>query len=121
MDSRGSPARFRPPCARLPPLAPWAVEACPSLPRAAPPLPSISAASRPTLPYVDPAPSPAATALAPMADMWQRLLAEHVPDRQGRCVACQWQTRAADRWPCTVYDLAAAAQRVATTSSAPGR
>lgn len=69
----------------------------------------------------DLAPSSAATALAPMADVWQRLLAEHVPDRQGRCVGCRWQTRAADRWPCNVYDLAAAAQRVATTRLAAGR
>jgi hypothetical protein len=70
---------------------------------------------------VEPAPSSAATALAPMAEVWQRLLTEHVPDRQGRCVACKWQTRAADRWPCAVYDLAAAAQRAATTSTPPGR
>jgi hypothetical protein len=56
-----------------------------------------------------------------MAQVWQRLLTEHVPDRQGRCVACQWQTRAADKWPCNVYHLAAAAQRVATTSTTPGR
>jgi hypothetical protein len=67
------------------------------------------------------APSSAATALAPMVEVWQRLLAEHVPDRQGRCVSCRWQTRSADRWPCNVYSLAAAAQRVATTCSAPGR
>jgi hypothetical protein len=56
-----------------------------------------------------------------MAEVWQRLLTEHVPDRKGRCVACQWQTRAADKWPCNVYDLAAAAQRAATTSTTPGR
>jgi hypothetical protein len=56
-----------------------------------------------------------------MVEVWQRLLAEHVPDRQGRCVSCRWQTRSADRWPCNVYSLAAAAQRVATTCSAPGR
>jgi hypothetical protein len=48
-----------------------------------------------------------------MATVWQRLLTEHVPDRNGRCTACRWQTRSADRWPCNVYSLAAAAQRVA--------
>lgn len=72
-------------------------------------------------PDVDAAPSALAVALAPMPEAWQRLLAEHVPDAQGRCVACRWQTRAADRWPCVVYDLAAAAQRVANTRLTPGR
>jgi hypothetical protein len=60
------------------------------------------------------APSTIAVALAPMVKVWSALLAEHVPDRDGRCTACRWQTRSADRWPCNVYDLAAAAQRVAT-------
>lgn len=69
----------------------------------------------------DPAPSAAATALAPMVKVWRALLAAYVPEREGRCTAIRWQTRAADKWPCGVYLLAAAAQRVADTSLAPGR
>ncbi|MGH3586221.1 MAG: hypothetical protein ACRDQ0_07835 [Pseudonocardia sp.] len=63
-----------------------------------------------------PTPSTAAIALAPMVQVWTTLLAAHVPDREGRCVACRWQTRAADKWPCAVYLLSAAAQRVAAMS-----
>ncbi|MGH8966007.1 MAG: hypothetical protein ACRDXB_11870 [Actinomycetes bacterium] len=55
-----------------------------------------------------------AMALAPLVEMWRTLLATHVPDREGRCTACRWQTRSADPWPCTVYDVAAAAQQVAS-------
>lgn len=58
----------------------------------------------------DAAPSATAAALAPMWEVWQVLLAKHVPDRDGRCLVCRWQTRSADRWPCNVYSLAAAAQ-----------
>jgi hypothetical protein len=49
-----------------------------------------------------------------MVQVWRVLLAEHVPDREGRCSACRWQTRSADRWPCDLYLVAAAAQRVAS-------
>jgi hypothetical protein len=66
-------------------------------------------------PDVDADPSDTARALAPMVQVWSALLAAHVPDREGRCVVCRWQTRAADKWPCGVYLLAAAAQRVAAT------
>jgi hypothetical protein len=66
-------------------------------------------------------PSAVAAALAPMVQVWERLLTEHVPDRQGRCMTCRWQTRSADRWPCGIYLLAAAAQRVAATRPTPGR
>jgi hypothetical protein len=69
----------------------------------------------------DAAPSTAAVALAPMVQVWSALLAAHVPDREGRCVACRWQTRAADKWPCGVYLLAAAAQRVAASRQGLGR
>lgn len=64
----------------------------------------MATATGPTLLYMIPAPSTAAVALAGMPEVWQRLLTEHVPDRQGRCVACRWQTRAADKWPCDVPD-----------------
>jgi hypothetical protein len=69
----------------------------------------------------DAAPSSTAVALAPMREVWQSLLATHVPDREGRCLACRWQTRAADKWPCGVYLLAAAAQRVAASRQGLGR
>lgn len=62
---------------------------------------------------VDAAPSATAVALAPMVQVWRALLAVHLPDKEGRCTACRWQTRSADRWPCNVYSLAAAARRVA--------
>lgn len=65
-------------------------------------------------------PSALAAALAPMQEVWQGLLTMHVPDRDGRCMACRWQTRSADQWPCNVYFLAAAAQRAACTPT-PGR
>jgi hypothetical protein len=65
----------------------------------------------------DPASDPNAAALARMPEVWQRLLATHVADRHGRCRGCRWQTRSADLWPCNLYLLAAAAQRMA---SAPG-
>lgn len=66
-------------------------------------------------------PSATALALAPMHELWQILLATHVPDRDGRCVTCRWQTRAADRWPCDIYAIAAAAQRVAGKPDGLGR
>jgi hypothetical protein len=69
----------------------------------------------------DAPPSSAAIALAPMVQVWSALLAAHVPDREGRCAVCRWQTRAADKWPCGVYLLAAAAQRVAATRQGQDR
>jgi hypothetical protein len=72
-------------------------------------------------PDVDPVPSATATALAPMVEAWRALLAVHVPDTEGRCSACRWQTRSADRWPCNVYLVAAAAERVASMGPTPGR
>lgn len=59
-------------------------------------------------------PSGIAVALAPMEQVWQKLLAEHVPDREGKCSACRWQTRSADSWPCRVHDVASAARRLAS-------
>ena len=66
-------------------------------------------------------PSATAIALAPMVEVWQRLLTEHVPDRHGRCMSCQWQTRSADLWPCGVFSVASAAQRAAQHAQQPGR
>jgi hypothetical protein len=56
-----------------------------------------------------------------MVQVWSALLAAHVPDRGGRCVVCRWQTRAADKWPCGIYLLAAAAQRAAATRQGQDR
>jgi hypothetical protein len=67
------------------------------------------------------APSSVAVALAPMVELWRALLTVHAPDREGRCSACRWQTRSADRWPCNVYDLAVAAQRVSAARQGLGR
>jgi hypothetical protein len=57
-----------------------------------------------------------AIALSSMTSVWESLLATHVPDAEGRCKECRWQTRAADRWPCSVHDVAAAARDVAAES-----
>lgn len=59
-----------------------------------------------------------AAALEPMEGVWRKLLAEHVEDGHGRCAACRWQTRAADRWPCNIHLLAAGAQRLARERAA---
>jgi hypothetical protein len=48
-----------------------------------------------------------------MPSVWEALLAAHVPDEEGRCKECRWQTRSADRWPCNVHDVAAAARDIA--------
>jgi hypothetical protein len=58
-----------------------------------------------------------AAALAPLVEVWQALLATHVKDWDGRCSGCRWQTRPADRWPCDLYLVAAAAQRLASAQA----
>jgi hypothetical protein len=52
-------------------------------------------------------------------DVWRALLVAHVKDRDGRCVACRWQTRPADPWPCDLYLLAVEARRLASMRPAP--
>ena len=54
-----------------------------------------------------------ALALAAMPEVCDALLAAHVRASDGCCAKCRWQTRAADRWPCTVYSIAAAARAIA--------
>lgn len=51
----------------------------------------------------DAGPGPAAE-LAPMVEMWFRILAEHVPDGCDRCRACSGSRSAP--WPCQVRVLA---------------
>ena len=48
-------------------------------------------------------PGPAAE-LAPMVEVWFRILSDHVPDEDQRCRACTGVRRAA--WPCPVRALA---------------
>jgi hypothetical protein len=46
--------------------------------------------------------------LAPMVDVWERLLTAHQPDRNGRCRTCtQGGTGLpATHWPCALHGLA---------------
>ena len=53
-------------------------------------------------------PGPAAE-LAPMVEVWFRILADHVPDEDQRCRACTGVRRAA--WPCPVRALAEGARQ----------
>jgi hypothetical protein len=56
----------------------------------------------------------AAAALAPMVDVWRRLLDEHVASPSGRCRACtQGGTGIpTERWPCGPRKVAEAASRL---------
>lgn len=51
----------------------------------------------------------AATALAPMVEVWFRILTEHLPDPQERCRACSGTT--GTPWPCSLRSLAELARR----------
>ena len=53
-------------------------------------------------------PGPAAE-LAPMVEVWFRILGDHVPDEDRRCKACSGVRRAA--WPCPVRGLAERARQ----------
>lgn len=63
-----------------------------------------------------PTPSPeaaAAAALAPMVDVWFRMLADHVPDADHYCTACTHGGTGARRtpWPCALRTVAEVARR----------
>jgi hypothetical protein len=49
-----------------------------------------------------------AVQLAPMVDVWKRLLAQHVPDRTGRCVVCTKGGTGlpSTPWPCSIHSIA---------------
>ncbi len=49
-----------------------------------------------------------AAELAPMVDVWRRLLDEHVSDRAGRCRTCTMggTGQPAVSWPCTLHGVA---------------
>jgi hypothetical protein len=54
-----------------------------------------------------------AAELASMVDVWQRLLAEHVPDRAGRCRTCTKGGTGlpSTPWPCSIRGIAEMARR----------
>lgn len=51
--------------------------------------------------------------LAPMVEVWERLLAVHLPDRNGRCRTCtQGGTGLpGTQWPCALHGIASLARR----------
>ncbi|GAA1211081.1 hypothetical protein [Pseudonocardia alaniniphila] len=75
---------------------------------------------RPVPPRDDRAGSPSgehrrvADELAPMVEVWQRLLAEHVPDAAGRCRTCTKGGTGLPSmpWPCSIHGIADMARRV---------
>jgi hypothetical protein len=55
-----------------------------------------------------------AAELAPMVEVWQRLLAQHVPDRAGRCRTCTKGGTGLPTtpWPCVIHTIADHARSV---------
>jgi hypothetical protein len=55
----------------------------------------------------------AAAQLAPMVDLWERLIAQHVPNHSGRCSKCTKGGTGlpSTPWPCVVYGVAEMARR----------
>jgi hypothetical protein len=86
---------------------------------AVPPMPIRVADIRPAPPRDDRAGSPVgehqrvADELAPMVEVWQRLLAEHVPDATGRCRTCTKGGTGLPSmpWPCSIHGIAEMARR----------
>jgi hypothetical protein len=54
-----------------------------------------------------------AVILAGMPDLRRRFLAEHAPDRIGRCQECRNGSSPATEWPCLPYRIALEAQQIA--------
>ncbi|GAA1327259.1 hypothetical protein [Pseudonocardia xinjiangensis] len=54
-----------------------------------------------------------AVELAPMVEVWQRLLADHVPDGAGRCRTCTKGGTGlpSSPWPCSIHGIADMARR----------
>lgn len=54
-----------------------------------------------------------AVELAPMVDVWQRMLHQHVPDGTGRCRTCTKGGTGVPsaRWPCSLHGVADLARR----------
>lgn len=61
-----------------------------------------------------------AAELAPMVDVWQRLLTEHIPDPAGRCRTCTKGGTGlpSTRWPCSIHGIADLARRCYNAKSA---
>ncbi len=57
---------------------------------------------------------PLAAELAPMVDVWRRLLTQHVADRAGRCRTCTKGGTGlpAVPWPCSLHGVADLARRL---------
>lgn len=73
--------------------------------RAVPEMPAMPAEARPHRPGDL---HQLAIELAPMVDVWQRLLAQHVPDRAGRCTTCTKGGTGlpSQPWPCSIHAIA---------------
>lgn len=54
-----------------------------------------------------------ATVMSQMPDVWQRVLAEHVPDHHGRCRACWSPDGGQASWPCQAFKVADEARALA--------
>ena len=61
-----------------------------------------------------------AAELAPMVDVWQRLLEEHTADPAGRCRTCTKGGTGlpTTRWPCSIHGIADLARRCYHTKTA---
>ena len=61
-----------------------------------------------------------AVELAPMIDVWQRLLHEHTPDLTGRCRTCTKGGTGLPtiQWPCSIHGIADLARRCHDAKSA---
>lgn len=73
-------------------------------------------------PLTDPLPDVgAAAALAPMVEVWFRMLEEHVPDGELHCQACTSGGTGARStpWPCSLRTVADAARRRFAAGSGP--
>jgi hypothetical protein len=70
-----------------------------------------AARARPDSPVLEQA--RVAAELAPMVEVWQRLLAQHVPDRTGFCRACTKGGTGLPTtpWPCVIHGIADMARR----------
>ncbi|SDF24563.1 hypothetical protein [Pseudonocardia oroxyli] len=60
-----------------------------------------------------PGDGPMAGVLAGMPEVVERLLAQHVPDRLGRCTACR-NAGSGVVWPCTLHQIATRAEVLRT-------
>ena len=61
---------------------------------------------------VETAESSIAAELVNRPEVWQRLLATHVPGHLDRCRGCRSSGRAGERWPCKLFRIAQEALRL---------